>query len=226
MTSCPARLCPTPEIYPGSILYRDVIHGQLPAGLSVRPPTPCPWPIRSTVDLNKFHLDVPKTRSTDVRVNGDTLNLWECRLQYFDIWQERCHPWLGWMLQKMRRTRSRSTVGWSKGATNYDGEFSFASGLELGGNGVGFETIGDANPRIGQDPFVWHMFRVVRRPGVVYGTIYWRLDGSKRVQLRSGITSSHIQSEGMKIALRQKQGTSAGEIEFRRRFQADRGTKF
>ena len=68
-------VCPTPEIYPGSTLYREEIYGQLPAGLSIRPPTPCPWSIRSTVDQNKLHFDVPKTRSTNVRVNGDTLNL-------------------------------------------------------------------------------------------------------------------------------------------------------
>ena len=84
-------VCPTPEIYPGSTLYREEICGQLPAGLSVRQPTPCPWSIRSTVDLNKLHFDVPKPRSTDVRVNGNTLNITvECRLQYLDIWQERC----------------------------------------------------------------------------------------------------------------------------------------
>ena len=62
---------------------------------------------------------------------------------------------------------------------------------------------------------MWHRFRVVRRPGVVFGTIYWRVDGIEWVQARRGVKSSHIQSEGMKIALGQKQGTSAGEIEFR-----------
>ena len=34
--------CPTPEIYPGSTLYREEIYGQLPAGLSARQPTSCP----------------------------------------------------------------------------------------------------------------------------------------------------------------------------------------
>ena len=77
-------VCPTPEIYTGSTLYREEIHDQLPAGLTVRPPTPCPWSTRSTVDLNKLHLEVPKTRSTDVRVNGDTLNLRESAA--FNIW--------------------------------------------------------------------------------------------------------------------------------------------
>ena len=72
-------VCPTPEIYPGSTLYREEIYG-----LSVRPPTPCPWSIRATVDLNKFHLDVPKTRSTDIRVNGDPVNFRESAA--FNIW--------------------------------------------------------------------------------------------------------------------------------------------
>ena len=44
-------------------------------------------------------------------------------------------------------------------------------GLELGGNGVGFANIGDANPEIGEDPVVWHGLRVVRHPGVVFGKI-------------------------------------------------------
>ena len=62
---------------------------------------------------------------------------------------------------------------------------------------------------------MWHRLRVVRRPGVVFDTMYRRLDGSDWVQVRSGMKSSHIQSEGMKIALGLKQGTSDGEIEFR-----------
>ena len=76
-------VCPTPEINPGPTLYKEEIYGQLSAGLSVLQPTPCPWSIRSTVELKKLHFDVPKPRSTDVRVNGD-------RLQYLDIWRERC----------------------------------------------------------------------------------------------------------------------------------------
>jgi len=90
-----------------------------------------------------------------------------------------------------------------------------------GGNGVGIENIGgvycenskDANPGLGEDPFVFHRLRVVRRPGVVFA--YRRLDGSDLVQVSSGMTPSHIQSEGTRIALGLKQGVSDGEIEFR-----------
>ena len=40
----PAKtVCPVPEIYPGSILYREQIYGKLPGGLTVREPTPCSW---------------------------------------------------------------------------------------------------------------------------------------------------------------------------------------
>ena len=110
-------VCLAPEIYPGSTLYGEEIYGQLPAGLSVRPPTPCSWSIRSTVDLNKLHFDVPKNRSTDVHVNGDTLNLLESAAFKFWTSGRKGAPVACWMLQKMRRTRSRSIVGWSKVAT-------------------------------------------------------------------------------------------------------------
>ena len=88
-------------------------------------------------------------------------------------------------------------------------------------NGLGFENIGgvyfseDANPGIGEDPFVWHRLKVARCLGVVFDTFYRRLDGSEWVQVRSGVKSSHIQSEGMKMALMLKQRTSDGEIDFR-----------
>ena len=62
---------------------------------------------------------------------------------------------------------------------------------------------------------MWHRLRVVHRPGVVFDNIYRRFDGSDWVQVRNGMKSSHIQSEGMKFALVLKQGTSVGEIEFR-----------
>ena len=39
-----------------------------------------------------------------------------------------------------------------------------------------------------------HRLRVVRRPGVVFGIFYWRLDDSEWVQVRSGIKSSHVHS--------------------------------
>ena len=89
-----------------------------------------------------------------------------------------------------------------------------------GGNGVGIENIGgvcskDANPGLGEDPFVWHRLRVVRRPGVVFDTAYRRLDGSDWVQVSSGMTPFHIQSECTRIALGLKQGGSYGVIEFR-----------
>ena len=75
----------------------------------------------------------------------------------------------------------------------------------------------DCETRIlsGENPFVWYRLRVVRRPGVLFGTIYRRLDGSDWVQVRSAIKLSHVQSEGMKIDLGLKQGTSAGEFRFR-----------
>ena len=53
------------------------------------------------------------------------------------------------------------------------------------------------------------------QPGRMFDTIYRRLDGSDWVQVRSGMKSSRIRSEGMKIALLLKQRTSDGEIEFR-----------
>ena len=46
---------------------------------------------------------------------------------------------------------------------------------------------GDANPGIGENLFLWYRLRGVRRPGVVFGTISRRLDGSNWVQVRSGI---------------------------------------
>eukprot|EP00450_Noctiluca_scintillans_P011113 CAMPEP_0194503282 /NCGR_PEP_ID=MMETSP0253-20130528/28294_1 /TAXON_ID=2966 /ORGANISM="Noctiluca scintillans" /LENGTH=633 /DNA_ID=CAMNT_0039345553 /DNA_START=14 /DNA_END=1915 /DNA_ORIENTATION=- len=40
----PAKtMCPVPEIYPGSVLFREQIYGTLPGDLTVREPTPCPW---------------------------------------------------------------------------------------------------------------------------------------------------------------------------------------
>jgi hypothetical protein len=35
--------CPTPEIYPGSILYNSEVYGNLPGSVTVREPTPCRW---------------------------------------------------------------------------------------------------------------------------------------------------------------------------------------
>ena len=102
--------CPTPEIYPGSTLYREEIYGQLPAGLSVRPPTPCPCSIRSTVDLNKLHFDVSKPRSTDVRVK----------------WSSAC----GWpvvVCVRMARGRLRMARG-SQNGSSTDGPWSSTDG--------------------------------------------------------------------------------------------------
>ena len=45
----------------------------------------------------------------------------------------------------------------------------------------------DAYPEIGENPFVWYRLRVVRCPGVVFGTISRRLDGSDWVEVRSAI---------------------------------------
>ena len=87
--------CPTPEIHPGSTLYREEIYGQLLAGLSVRQPTSCPWSIRSTVDLNKVHFDAPKPRSTDVRVNDDTLSIRRVPLPILGHLAGNVHLWLG-----------------------------------------------------------------------------------------------------------------------------------
>ena len=33
--------CPTPEIYPGSEMYQELVYSNLPVGLAVRQPTPC-----------------------------------------------------------------------------------------------------------------------------------------------------------------------------------------
>lgn len=39
----PAKVeCPSPEIFPGSTSYEEVVYGRLPAGLPVRPPIHCP----------------------------------------------------------------------------------------------------------------------------------------------------------------------------------------
>jgi len=224
-------VCPTPEIYPGSTLCREEVYGQLPAGLSVRQPAPCPLS-----DLKKLHGDVPIRGTTDIFRYNDTLYLsGTCA---FDMGTNGRNgaPVLGWMLQKTRRTRLRLIVGWSEGdeliafVSVYDGpnganKFSFTFGPRIWGgrNDVGIENIGcvyyenskDANPGLGEDPFVWHRLRVVRSLGVVFDTAYRRLDGSDWVQVSSGMTPSHIQSEGTRIALGQKQGGSRGAIEFR-----------
>ena len=62
--------CPTPEIYPGSTLYGEEVHGQFPGDLSERYPEPHPWSPCSTVDLNKLHFDrpMPKNQVDDVPV--------------------------------------------------------------------------------------------------------------------------------------------------------------
>ena len=35
--------CPTPENYPGLILYNSELYGNLPGSVTVREPTPCRW---------------------------------------------------------------------------------------------------------------------------------------------------------------------------------------
>ena len=35
--------CPTPEIYPGLILYNSELYGNLPGSVTVREPTLCRW---------------------------------------------------------------------------------------------------------------------------------------------------------------------------------------
>ena len=106
-------VCPTPEIYPGSLLYREEVCGKLPVGFSVRQPTPCFLSQCSKVDLKKH--DVPIRGTTDITTYNNTLYMSGVRT--FDTWTA-VHLCIGWMLQKTRRTRSRSIVGWSKGAKN------------------------------------------------------------------------------------------------------------
>jgi hypothetical protein len=36
-------VCPTPEIFPGSLSYKEAVYDKLPSGLTVRQPTSCPW---------------------------------------------------------------------------------------------------------------------------------------------------------------------------------------
>ena len=66
-------VCPTPEIYPESTLYREEVYGKLPAGLSVRQPTLCPLLLYSTVELEKLHRDVPIWGTTDITTYNNTL---------------------------------------------------------------------------------------------------------------------------------------------------------
>jgi len=227
-------VCPTPEIYPGSTLYREEVYGKLPAGLSVRQPTPCPLSLCSTVDLKKLHFDAPIRGTTDVTIYNNTLYLSGVRA--FDMWTDgRNGAPVFWLDAPKDETYTfevdcRLVKGSNKliaFVSVYDGpdganNFPLTFGPRTwGGDGVGFEHIGgvyysqDVNPGIGEDPFVWHRLRVVRRPGVVFDTAFRRLDGGDWVQVRSGVKPSHIQSEGMRIALGLKQGTSDGEIEFR-----------
>ena len=225
--------CPTPEIYPGSTLYREEVYGKLPAGLSVRQPTPCLLSLCSTVDLKKLHRDVPIRGTTDITTYNNTLYMSGVRA--FDMWTDgRNGAPVYWLDAPKDETYTfevdcRLVKGGEKliaFVSVYDGpdganNFPFTFGPRTwGGNGVGIENIGsvyskDANPGLGEDPFVWHRLRVVRRPGVVFDTAYRRLDGSDWVQVSSGMTPSHIQSEGTRIALGLKQGGSYGVIEFR-----------
>ena len=104
------------------------------------------------------------------------------------------------------------SVRWSV----YDGpvgakNFPFTFGSRIwSGNGVGIQNMGlqnyvrgSAYEGFGEDPFVWHRLRVVRRPGV---------DGSDWVQVRSGRMPSHFKAKGSRIALGLKQGGSNGKI--------------
>ena len=229
LRSRPARLGPTPEIYPGSTLYREEVCGKLPAGLSVRQPTPCLLSLCSTVDLKKFHRDVPIRGTTDITTYNNTLYM--SGVGAFDMWTDgRNGAPVYWLDAPKDETYTFEVDCWLEKliafVSVYDGpdganNFPFTFGPRTwGGNGVGIENIGgvyskDANPGLGEDPFVWHRLRVVRRPGVVFDTAYRRLDGSDWVQVSSGMTPSHIQSEGTRIALGLKQGGSYGVIEFR-----------
>merc|ERR1712135_137104 len=111
-------VCPTPEIYPGSTLYREEVYGKLPAGLSVRQPTPCPLSLCSTVDLKKLHFDAPIRGTTDVTIYNNTLYLSGVRA--FDMWTDgRNGAPVFWLDAPKDETYTlRSIVGWSKGATN------------------------------------------------------------------------------------------------------------
>ena len=46
----------------------------------------------------------------------------------------------------------------------------------------------------GENPFVWYRLLGVRRRGVVFGTIYRRLDGSDSVQVRSWTSAGELSS--------------------------------
>merc|ERR1712136_100352 len=88
-------VCPTPEIYPGSLLYREEVCGKLPVGFSVRQPTPCFLSQCSKVDLKKH--DVPIRGTTDITTYNNTLYMSGVRT--FDTWTA-VHLCIGWMLQK------------------------------------------------------------------------------------------------------------------------------
>merc|ERR1719480_87012 len=148
-------VCPTPEIYPGSTLYREEVYGQLPGGLSVRQPTPCPWSPCSTVDLNKLHFDQPRPGSTDIQVSGETLTIKASG--HFNIWTDgRKGAPVAWLDAPTEETYTfevdcRLVKGGDKliaFVSVYDGpdganNFPFTFGPRTWGrNGVGIENIG------------------------------------------------------------------------------------
>jgi len=229
-------VCPTPKIYPGSTSYNEEVYGKLPSGLTVRDPTSCPWSPNSAcsaVDLNKLHFDQPRPGSTSIEVSGETLTIKASG--NFNFWtRSRAGAPVAWLDAPTDDTytfevdcrlvsRGNKLIAFVSVYDGPDGaKIPFTFGPRTWArNGVGIENVGArfyahvANPGFGEDPFVWHRLRVVRRPGVVFDVAYRRLDGSDWVQVRSGMKPAHIQSEGMRIALGLKQGNSNGEIEFR-----------
>jgi len=194
-----------------------------------------PNSVCSAVDLNKLHIDQPEPGRTDIKVSGETLTMKGSG--NLDLWTHgrRGAP-VAWLDAPTDDTYTfevdcRLVLGGGtliSVVSVYDGpdgayNFPFTFGPRTwSGNGVGIQNMGlqdyvrgPANEGFGEDPFVWHRLRVVRRPGVVFDTAYRRLDGSDWVQVRSGMMPSHFKAKGTRIALGLKQGGSNGEIEFR-----------
>ena len=83
-------VCPTPEIYPGS-LYREEVYGKLPAGLSVRQPTPCLLSLCSTVDLEETSPRCANSGNHRYHhIQQYIVHVGGSRLRYVDRWKERC----------------------------------------------------------------------------------------------------------------------------------------
>lgn len=194
------------------------------------------------VNMNDLQLDLPSPpsgSSTDITVNGEILTVTGSGM--LDQWGTRNGAPLAWMHAPQSDIYTfevdcrlvKGSDQLNSIMTVYDGpdgsqEIPFNFGPRTwGGQGVGVQKIMTTlyddytqrpNPGRGEDPFLWHRLRIVRRPhptGASFDVAYRVVGGGDWVEVRKGLIPDYWKVKGTRIALGLKQKKGDGEVEFR-----------